>query len=63
MRYDEYLRLGLPIASGAVEGACRPLAKDGLERSDTRWSTPPSLGNSCLWHAPRPTPSSLHVVA
>lgn len=37
MRYDEYLRLGYPIASGAVEGACRHLIKDRLERTGMRW--------------------------
>ena len=24
MRYDEYLAAGFPIASGVIEGACRP---------------------------------------
>jgi hypothetical protein len=38
MRYDEYLRLGLPIASGAVEGACKNLVKDRMERSGMRWT-------------------------
>jgi hypothetical protein len=38
MRYDAYLREGLPIASGAVEGACRHLVKDRLERAGMRWS-------------------------
>jgi hypothetical protein len=38
MRYDEYLRQGLPIASGCVEGACKHLIKDRLERSGMRWS-------------------------
>jgi hypothetical protein len=38
LRYDEYLRQGLPIASGCVEGACRHLIKDRLERSGMRWS-------------------------
>jgi len=37
MRYDESLRLGYPIASGAVEGACRHLLKDRLERTGMRW--------------------------
>jgi hypothetical protein len=40
MRYDVYLREGLPIASGAVEGACRHLVKDRLERSGMRWGLP-----------------------
>lgn len=37
MRYDEYLSNGYPIASGAVEGACRHLVKDRLERTGMRW--------------------------
>lgn len=38
MRYDVYLALGLPIASGTVEGACKNLIKDRMERSGMRWS-------------------------
>jgi len=38
MRYDEYLTQGLPIASGAVEGACKNLIKDRMERSGMRWT-------------------------
>jgi hypothetical protein len=38
MRYDEYLRAGYPIASGAVEGACRHLVKDRLERAGMHWT-------------------------
>ena len=38
MEYDEYLRQGLPIASGCVEGACKNLIKDRMERSGMRWS-------------------------
>jgi hypothetical protein len=37
MRYHEYLAQGLPIASGAVEGACKNLVKDRMERSGMRW--------------------------
>ena len=37
MRYDEYLAQGLPIASGVVEGACKTLIKDRMERSGMRW--------------------------
>ena len=40
MKYDQYLRQGLPIASGCVEGACKNLIKDRLERSGMRWSLP-----------------------
>lgn len=37
MRYNEYLERGLPIASGSVEGACKNLIKDRMERSGMRW--------------------------
>jgi hypothetical protein len=37
MRYDEYLRAGYPIASGVIEGACRHLIKDRMERSGMHW--------------------------
>ena len=40
MRYDRYLADGLPIASGAVEGACKNLVKDRMERSGMRWKMP-----------------------
>jgi hypothetical protein len=38
MRYDRYRRMGLPIGTGAVEGACRHLVKDRMERSGMRWT-------------------------
>jgi hypothetical protein len=38
MRYDHYLASGLPIASGPVEGACKHLIKDRMERSGMRWT-------------------------
>ena len=38
MRYHQYLARGLPIASGSVEGACKNLIKDRMERSGMRWS-------------------------
>ena len=38
MRYDEYLSAGYPIASGVIEGACRHLVKDRMERSGMRWT-------------------------
>lgn len=38
MRYHEYLAQGLPIASGSVEGACKNLVKDRMERSGMRWT-------------------------
>jgi hypothetical protein len=38
MRYDEYLAKGYPIASGAIEGACRHLVKDRMERAGMHWT-------------------------
>ena len=38
MKYDEYLALGYPIASGIIEGACRHVVKDRMERAGMRWS-------------------------
>ncbi len=38
MHYDEYLREGYPIATGVIEGACRHLVKDRMERSGMRWT-------------------------
>jgi hypothetical protein len=38
MRYHEYLAQGLPIATGPVEGACKNLIKDRMERSGMRWT-------------------------
>lgn len=40
MRYDEYLAAGCPIATGVIEGACRHLVKDRMERSGMRWTMP-----------------------
>jgi len=38
MRYDEYLRAGYPIATGVIEGACRHVIKDRMERAGMRWT-------------------------
>jgi hypothetical protein len=40
MRYDEYLAKGYPIASGVIEGACRHLVKDRMERAGMHWTIP-----------------------
>ena len=40
MRYDEYLACGYPIASGVIEGACRNVVKDRLERTGMNWTIP-----------------------
>ena len=46
MRYNEYLALGFPIASGPVEGACKNLIKDRMERSGMRWT--PSMAEAIV---------------
>ena len=38
MRYDEALVLGLPIATGVIEGACRHLVKDRMDITGARWA-------------------------
>ena len=38
MRYHEYLAKGYPIASGVIEGACRHLVKDRMERAGMHWT-------------------------
>jgi hypothetical protein len=38
MKYDKYLAAGCPIATGVIEGACRHLVKDRMERSGMRWT-------------------------
>ena len=37
MKYDQYLHAGYPIASGVIEGACRHVVCDRMERSGMRW--------------------------
>lgn len=38
MQYDQYLSAGYPIASGVIEGACRHVVKDRLERTGMTWT-------------------------
>lgn len=38
MRYDLALAQGLPIATGVIEGACRYIVKDRMDRTGARWS-------------------------
>jgi hypothetical protein len=38
MRYCDYLAAGYPIASGVIEGACRHVVKDRLERTGMHWT-------------------------
>lgn len=40
MRYGEYLEAGYPVATGVIEGACRHLVKDRMERAGMRWQVP-----------------------
>jgi hypothetical protein len=40
MHYDRYLALGYPIATGVIEGACRHIVKDRMERAGMRWKVP-----------------------
>jgi hypothetical protein len=37
LHYDEYLRDGLPIATGVIEGACRHLICDRMDITGARW--------------------------
>jgi len=37
LRYDEFLKQGLPIATGVIEGACRHLIKDRMDITGARW--------------------------
>ena len=38
LHYDQALANGLPIATGAIEGACRHLLQDRLDITGARWS-------------------------
>ncbi|MEO0684102.1 MAG: ISKra4 family transposase [Cyanobacteria bacterium J06649_11] len=38
LKYDDYLKAGLPIATGVIEGACRHLIKDRMDITGARWS-------------------------
>ncbi len=40
MHYDAYLCAGYPIATGVIEGACRHVIKDRMERAGMRWKVP-----------------------
>ena len=37
MKYDDYLKAGYPVATGVIEGACRHVIKDRMERAGMRW--------------------------
>lgn len=38
IRYGEAIAAGLPIATGVVEGACRYLVRDRMDKTGARWS-------------------------
>jgi hypothetical protein len=38
LRFDVALAMGLPIATGVIEGACRHLVKDRMDVTGARWS-------------------------
>jgi len=38
MRYGDAIHQGLPIATGVIEGACRYLVKDRMDRGGARWT-------------------------
>jgi hypothetical protein len=40
MRYHDYLAASYPIASGVIEGDCRHVVKDRLERTGMTWTVP-----------------------
>lgn len=38
IRYGEAIRDGIPIATGVIEGACRYLVRDRMDKTGARWS-------------------------
>ncbi|AOX00675.1 hypothetical protein BJP34_15570 [Moorena producens PAL-8-15-08-1] len=38
LQYNDYLKAGLPIATGVKNGACRHLIKDRMDLTGARWS-------------------------
>ena len=40
IHYDRYLAAGDPIASGVIEGACRHVLEDRMERAGMHWTLP-----------------------
>jgi hypothetical protein len=52
MRYDQFLAAGYPIASGVIEGACRHVVKDRMERTGMNWvidGAQPMLDLRCVF--------------
>ena len=48
LHYQQALRDGLPIATGVIEGACRYLVKDRMDRTGARWSLTGAEAVLCL---------------
>jgi hypothetical protein len=48
MHYQEALAAGLPIATGVIEGACRYLVNDRMDRTGARWSLTGAEAVLCL---------------
>ena len=40
MRYSRFRQMGLPIGTGAVEGACKHVVRSRFKRAGMRWSDP-----------------------
>ena len=55
MRYHECLREGYPIASGVIEGACRHVVGDRLDRTGTRWTVEGAVEGAVSMLATRTT--------
>src|SRR5262249_35912143 len=59
LHYNDALKAGLPIATGVIEGACRYLVRDRMDRTGARWSLQgaeavlklPGLRTSSDWDA------------
>ncbi len=48
LHYEQYLAVGLPIATGVIEGACRHLVKDRMELTGARWRLAGAEAVLCL---------------
>ncbi|CDN14019.1 hypothetical protein RintRC_3295 [Richelia intracellularis] len=38
LKYDDYLKAGLPMATGVIQGACRHVIKDRMDITGARWT-------------------------
>ncbi|MNY06758.1 hypothetical protein D3C86_1395290 [compost metagenome] len=50
--YQEWYAAGYPIGTGSVEGACRHLVEDRMERAGMKWKVPGAqavLDLRCVW--------------